>query len=77
MSHVKNFDDQKIPREIPSETQVFPVFVCGIEEKPVISGLNGKLPVNRWSEKKRQNSSFFSWQLNAKTRFSISAMVFP
>ena len=50
VSHVKNFDDQKIP----SETQVFPVFVCGIGEKPVISGLDGKLPVV-W--KKRQNFS--------------------
>jgi hypothetical protein len=52
VSHVKNFDDQKIPRKILSIRQVLPVFACVIEEKTVISGLEGELPVNRLSEKK-------------------------
>ena len=47
VSHVKNFDDQKIPCEILSIRQVLPVFACVIEEKTVISGLEGELPVNR------------------------------
>jgi hypothetical protein len=35
--------------------------------------------VNRLSDKKGKISllSLFSWQLNAKNRFSISPMVFP
>jgi hypothetical protein len=47
VSHVKNFDDQKIPREMLSIKKVLPVFACVNEEKTVISGLEGELPVNR------------------------------
>jgi hypothetical protein len=39
----------------------------------------GLYPVNRMSNQLNKISrlSFFSWQLNAKKRFSISPMVFP
>ena len=59
VSHVKNFDDQKIPREILSMRQVLPVFACVIEEKTVISGLEGELPVIRKEIKNSPNGDGF------------------
>jgi hypothetical protein len=49
------------------------VINCIIKEKPKITGLNRELPVNWWS--KKNDVSFFSFQLNAKKRFVVSHMV--